>query len=162
MFANMSTFASEFIDILKKFPERENYIHFYKPFNQKKIMKQIEKSSEKNAKVVSTTPNFAALSQFSKIGQKKDSIYIPEILSGTEKERKSIRRKIRNSRDAIVETFFATKNKAEKKEIAVAWREFAKSVYKNVNVIFEANTTDDKAANLAAFVSEINQILSEK
>lgn len=120
-----------------------------------------ENTKSQKAVVSSATPNFAALAKFTKIGSKKDSIYKSEILSGTEKKRKAIRRKIRNTRDAIVETFFSAKNKAEKKEIAEAWMEFAKSAYKDVNTIFEANTTDDKASNLALFVSEIKKALAD-
>lgn len=103
--------------------------------------------------------DFNALTKWSKVGTKKDSIYKLEILSGTEKERKAIRRKIRNTRDNMVEAFnLATK--AEKFEIAKAWMEFASQVYADTNIIFEANTTDDKAATLAEFVANVKKTLA--
>lgn len=103
--------------------------------------------------------NFDALTKWSKVGTKKDSIYKLEILSGTEKERKAIRRKIRNTRDNMVDAFnMATK--AEKLEIAKAWMDFASQVYADTNIIFEANTTDDKAATLAEFVANIKKVLA--
>ena len=106
--------------------------------------------------------NFAILANYSKVGTKKESIYKLEILSGTEKERKAIRRKIRNTRDNIINAFNSAKSKVEKKEIATAWTEFAKGVYKDINSIFEANTTDEKAAQIAEFSANVKKILAEK
>ena len=105
--------------------------------------------------------NFAILGDYSKVGTKKESIYKLEILSGTEKERKAIRRKIRNTRDNIINAF-NNANKAEKKVIASKWTEFAKGVYKDINVIFEANTTDDKAVQISEFVANVKKVLAEK
>lgn len=103
--------------------------------------------------------DFNALTKWSKVGTKKDSIYKLEILSGTEKERKAIRRKIRNTRDNMVAAFNEA-TKAEKLEIAKAWMEFASQVYADTNIIFEANTTDDKAATLSEFVANIKKALN--
>lgn len=103
--------------------------------------------------------DFNALTKWSKVGTKKDSIYKLEILSGTEKQRKAIRRKIRNTRDNIVAAF-NTATKAEKLEIAKAWMEFATKVYADTNIIFEANTTDDKAATLSEFVANVKKVLA--
>lgn len=111
--------------------------------------------NEKTAKV-----DFSILSNFSKVGTKKESIYKLEILSGTEKERKALRRKIRNTRDNIISAFNSA-NKTEKKEIATAWKKFAESVYKDINIIFEANTTDDKAATISEFVANVKKVLAE-
>lgn len=105
--------------------------------------------------------NFAILADYSKVGTKKESIYKLDILSGTEKERKAIRRKIRNTRDNIISAFNSA-NKAEKKVIANKWTEFAKGVYKDINIIFEANTTDDKAAQISEFVANVKKVLAEK
>ena len=102
---------------------------------------------------------FDTLKEFQNIGSKKDSIYKSEILKGTEKERKAIRRKIRNSRDNMIELFNSAK-KAEKKHIAEKWIEFAKQVYVDTNIIFEANTTDDKATLIAEFVANVKKELA--
>lgn len=110
-----------------------------------------------NAKAA--TINFKALEKWSKVGTKKDSIYKLEILSGTEKERKAIRRKIRNTRDNMVDAFNSA-SKEERKSIAQAWMEFASQVYADTNIIFEANTTDDKAATLSEFVANIKKVLA--
>lgn len=101
---------------------------------------------------------FDTLKEFQNIGTKKESIYKPEILQGTEKERKAIRRKIRNSRDNMIELFNSSK-KSEKKHIAEKWLEFAKNVYVDTNIIFEANTTDDKASLISEFVADIKKEL---
>ena len=103
---------------------------------------------------------FEMLKEYSKVGTKKESIYRPEILAGTEKERKAIRRKIRNSRDNMISAFNDAKNDAERAKIAQVWTAFAKKVYVDINYIFEANTTDDKAATIADFVSKVNKILA--
>ena len=105
--------------------------------------------------------NFAILADYSKVGTKKESIYKLEILSGTEKERKAIRRKIRNTRDNIINAF-NNADKTEKKVLANKWVEFAKSVYKDINIIFEANTTDDKAIQIAEFITNVKKVLAEK
>lgn len=101
--------------------------------------------------------DFAILGDYSKVGTKKESIYKLDILSGTEKERKAIRRKIRNTRDNIINAFNSANN-SEKKVIASKWLEFAKGVYKDTNIIFEANTTDDKAALIAEFVANVKKV----
>lgn len=117
------------------------------------------KSNTNAANAKATTINFKALEKWSKVGTKKDSIYKLEILSGTEKERKAIRRKIRNTRDNLVNAFNSA-SKEEKKSIAQAWMEFASQVYADTNIIFEANTTDDKAATLSEFVANIKKVLA--
>ena len=101
--------------------------------------------------------DFAILGDYSKVGTKKESIYKLDILSVTEKERKAIRRKIRNTRDNIINAFNSANN-SEKKVIASKWLEFAKGVYKDTNIIFEANTTDDKAALIAEFVANVKKV----
>lgn len=117
------------------------------------------KSNTPAANAKATTINFKALEKWSKVGTKKDSIYKLEILSGTEKERKAIRRKIRNTRDNMVDAFNSAP-KEERKSIAQAWMEFASQVYADTNIIFEANTTDDKAATLSEFVANIKKVLA--
>ena len=109
--------------------------------------------------ITSQKVDFNALTKWSKVGTKKDSIYKLEILSGTERERKAIRRKIRNTRDNMVDAFNAA-SKEERKSIAQAWMEFASQVYADTNIIFEANTTDDKAATLSEFVANIKKVLA--
>lgn len=102
---------------------------------------------------------FSVLKGFQNVGTKKESIYKVELFNGkSEKERKSLRRKIRNSRDNMIELFNGTKDIAKRKEIATAWKEFAKKVYADTSIIFEANTTDDKAVIIAKFITEINAI----
>lgn len=105
---------------------------------------------------------FANVSKYTNVGTKKDSIYKLEIFNGkTEKERKAIRRKIRNVRDAFVNAFASAKPN-EKNEIAKDWQTYAKNVYKDIFIIFEANTTTDKITDLAGFVSGIRKELQPK
>lgn len=105
---------------------------------------------------------FANVSKYTNVGSKKDSIYKLEIFMGkTEKERKAIRRKIRNVRDAFVNAFENAKAN-EKNQIAKDWQEYAKNVYKDIFTIFEANTTSDKITDLANFVSGIRKELQPK
>lgn len=101
---------------------------------------------------------FEILKEYSKVGTKKESIYKPAILQGTEKQRKAIRRKIRNSRDNIIDAFNNAPTKEEKQKISKAWIKFAKEVYQDIDIIFEANTTDDKAATLAKFVADVKAL----
>ena len=87
---------------------------------------------------------FDSLKKYSNIGTKKNSIYKNELLKGTEKERKAIRKKLRNARDTMISVFNAEKNAEKRKAIAKDWIEYAKQVYTDINIICEANTTTDK------------------
>lgn len=119
---------------------------------------------KKNNKTTSEKVNVSKI-DFSKLdsvigASKKDSIYKNGILSGTEKERKTIRRKLRARRDKVIEMFNNSTTREQKKQIAQVWQEFAKDVYKDINVIFDANTTDDKVAILATFVADVKKVLA--
>lgn len=119
-----------------------------------------EKDTKKVTKTESGNLDFSDLAKYTNIGNKRDSIYKEGVISGTEKQRKAARRKIRNSRDKIVEVFNAAKQ-SERKEIAKAWVSFAKKTYKDISIIFESNTTDDKAILLAEFVANVKALTKD-
>lgn len=102
--------------------------------------------------------NFEALKGITSTNAKKESIYLLSIFEGkTEKERKSLRKKLRSKRDSVIDAFNQADNN-RKKEIKNAWLEFAKTVYKDVNIIFELNTTDDTKNLCTKFLIDLNKI----
>lgn len=99
---------------------------------------------------------FASLNGVINVSSKKESIYNLSIFEGkNEKERKALRTKLRTKRDSVIQTWNNTKDKEQKKIIHQKWLEYAKLVYKDINILFESNTTDDKAISISKFVTEI-------
>ena len=83
---------------------------------------------------------------------RKESIYCLEIFSGkTEKERKAMRKKLRNNRDNFVSEMLSTKSEEKRKSLAQTWKEYATGIYKDIFTVYESNTSTDKLADLATF-----------
>lgn len=124
-------------------------------------------SSKKNEVVVKSNEtthkdfSFADFSKnfsFAKVGKTGNGdIYQSKVFSDcvTEKDKKARRIKLRKMRDNFIESFFDTKNKNNKNEIISQWKEFAEGVYKDVNIIFSGQTSDDKAILFSKFLQEI-------
>ena len=90
---------------------------------------------------------------------RKGSIYCLEIFSGkTEKERKAMRKKLRNNRDNFVAEMISTKSEEKRKSLAQTWKEYATGIYKDIFTVYESNTSTDKLADLA----EVTQILRKE
>ena len=102
--------------------------------------------------------NFSILSGISNVGTKKESIYLLSIFEGkTEKERKSLRKKLRNMRDNVI-TAFNNADKEQKADIKQKWLQYAKGVYKDINIIFELNTTEDSKNLCTKFINDLAKI----
>ena len=96
------------------------------------------------------------------ISSRKESIYCLEIFSGkTEKERKAMRKKLRNNRDNFVSEMLTTKSEEKRKSLAQTWKEYATGIYKDIFTIYESNTSTDKLANLADFTQILRKELSK-
>lgn len=91
---------------------------------------------------------------------RKESIYCLEIFSGkSEKERKAMRKKLRNNRDNFVaEMLSACEEK--RKSLAQTWKEYATGIYKDIFTVYESNTSTDKLADLATFTQILRKELT--
>lgn len=93
---------------------------------------------------------------------RKESIYCLEIFSGkTEKERKAMRKKLRNNRDNFVSEMLSA-NETKRKSLAQTWREYATGIYKDIFTVYESNTSTDKLSDLAEFTQILRKELTTK
>lgn len=94
---------------------------------------------------------------------RKESIYCLEIFSGkTEKERKAMRKKLRNNRDNFVAEMLSATNEEKRKSLAQTWKEYATGIYKDIFTVYESNTSTDKLADLAEFTQILRKELQSK
>lgn len=93
---------------------------------------------------------------------RKENIYCLEIFSGkTEKERKAMRKKLRNNRDNFVSEMLSA-NETKRKSLAQTWREYATGIYKDIFTVYESNTSTDKLPDLAEFTQILRKELTTK
>ena len=96
---------------------------------------------------------------------RKESIYCLEIFSfNSEKERKAMRKKLRNNRDNFVSEMLSTKEDDEikRKSLAQTWKEYATGIYKDIFTVYESNTSTDKLSDLAEFTQILRKELTTK
>ena len=94
---------------------------------------------------------------------RKESIYCLEIFSGkTEKERKAMRKKLRNNRDNFVSEMLSTKDETKRKNLCQTWKEYATGIYKDIFTVYENNTSTDKLSDLAEFTKILRKELTTK
>lgn len=76
----------------------------------------------------------------------------------TDKEKKSLRIKLRRKLQNFLGTFLqAEKNPTKIKELQKVWKEYAKEVYNNVNEIVDNNSTQDNKELVKRFISIMNK-----
>lgn len=93
---------------------------------------------------------------------RKESIYCLEIFLGkTEKERKAMRKKLRNNRDNFVSEMLSA-NETKRKSLAQTWKEYATGIYKDIFTVYESNTSTDKLPDLAEFTQILRKELTTK
>lgn len=111
---------------------------------------------------VDMTAKFNLLASSGIISARKESIYCLEIFSGkTEKERKAMRKKLRNNRDNFVSEMLSA-NETKRKNLAQTWKEYATGIYKDIFTVYESNTSTDKLADLATFTQILRKELTTK
>lgn len=92
---------------------------------------------------------------------RKESIYCLEIFSGkTEKERKAMRKKLRNNRDNFVSEMLSA-NETKRKSLCQTWKEYATGIYKDIFTVYESNTSTDKLSDLAEFTKILRKELTK-
>lgn len=123
-----------------------------------------------NEKKVNTTPTKVdMMAKFNLLASngiisasRKESIYCLEIFSGkTEKEKKAMRKKLRNNRDNFV-TEMLLANETKRKSLAQTWKEYATGIYKDIFTVYESNTSTDKLSDLAEFTQILRKELTTK
>lgn len=76
----------------------------------------------------------------------------------TDKEKKSLRIKLRRKLQNFLGTFLQVeKNPTKIKELQKVWKEYAKEVYNNVNEIADNNSTQDNKELVKRFISVMNK-----
>ena len=76
----------------------------------------------------------------------------------TDKEKKSLRIKLRRKLQNFLGTFLQVeKNPTKIKELKKVWNEYAKEVYNNVNEIVDNNSTQDNKELVKRFISVMNK-----
>lgn len=76
----------------------------------------------------------------------------------TDKEKKSLRIKLRRKLQNFLGTFLQVeKNPTKIKELQKVWKEYAKEVYNNVNEIVDNNSTQDNKELVKHFISVMNK-----
>lgn len=94
---------------------------------------------------------------------RKESIYCLEIFLGkTEKERKAMRKKLRNNRDNFVSEMLSAKSEEKRKSLCQTWKEYATGIYKDIFTVYESNTSTDKLSDLAEFTKILRKELTTK
>lgn len=123
-----------------------------------------EKKVTTPTKVVDLGAKFNLLASSGIISaSRKESIYCLEIFSGkTEKERKAMRKKLRNNRDNFVSELLSTKSEEKRKNLAQTWKEYATGIYKDIFTVYESNTSTDKLSDLAEFTQILRKELQSK
>lgn len=123
-----------------------------------------EKKVTTPTKVVDLGAKFNLLASSGIISaSRKESIYCLEIFSGkTEKERKAMRKKLRNNRDNFVSELLSTKSEEKRKSLCQTWKEYATGIYKDIFTVYESNTSTDKLSDLAEFTQILRKELQSK
>jgi hypothetical protein len=76
----------------------------------------------------------------------------------TDKEKKSLRIKLRRKLQNFLGTFLQVeKNPTKIKELQKVWKEYAKEVYNSVNEIVDNNSTQDNKELVKRFISVMNK-----
>ena len=76
----------------------------------------------------------------------------------SDKEKKSLRIKLRRKLQSFLGTFLQVeKNPVKIKELQKVWKEYAKEVYNNVNEIVDNNSTQDNKELVKRFISVMNK-----
>lgn len=76
----------------------------------------------------------------------------------TDKEKKSLRIKLRRKLQNFLGTFLQVeKNPTKIKELQKVWKEYAKEVYNNINEIVDNNSTQDNKELVKRFISVMNK-----
>lgn len=92
--------------------------------------------------------------------KKSKSIYKNSLFEDckTDKEKKSLRIKLRRKLQNFLGTFLQVeKNPTKIKELQKVWKEYAKEVYNNVNEIVDNNSTQDNKELVKRFISVMNK-----
>lgn len=90
----------------------------------------------------------------------RKSIYRKEIFAEckTDKEKKSLRVKLRKKLDSFIAEFIATsKNEEKRKTLKKVWQEYAKQVYINSTIIVDANVNTEKKDTIKNFLLAMNE-----
>ena len=120
-------------------------------------------------KKVTTTSKVDLSAKFNLLAQsgiitasRKESIYCVEIFSGkTEKERKAMRKKLRNNRDNFVSEMLSANDETKRQSLAQMWKDYATGIYKDIFVVYESNTSIDKQNDLATFTQILRKELGK-
>ena len=124
------------------------FYFYFSFFVHKKIWQNIMSNLEKIFAIGNETIQ-------KEISFNRATIYKKELFEGkTDKEKKSIRIKLRKKRDAFLSTFLVVeKDKNKLEALKKDWKEYAKLVYNNIEIIMDNNTNKESVQLIKRFVS---------
>lgn len=136
----------------KIFLKSPNFLFLFSFFVNKKIWQNIMSNLEKIFAIGDETIQ-------KEISFNRATIYKKELFEGkTDKEKKSIRIKLRKKRDAFISTFLIVeKDKNKLEALKKDWKEYAKLVYNNIEIIMDNNTNKESVQLIKRFVSVMNK-----
>ena len=128
------------------------FYFYFSFFVHKKIWQNIMSNLEKIFAIGNETIQ-------KEISFNRATIYKKELFEGkTDKEKKSIRIKLRKKRDAFLSTFLVVeKDKNKLEALKKDWKEYAKLVYNNIEIIMDNNTNKESVQLIKRFVSVMNK-----
>lgn len=72
----------------------------------------------------------------------------------SEKEKKSLRIKLRRKTNNFIGTFLQVeKNPTELKKLVASWKKYANEVYKNTEIIFDSNANKESMETVKRFIN---------
>ena len=87
----------------------------------------------------------------------RKSIYKKELFSDcvTDKEKKSLRIKLRRKKDTFIACYLANKkNETKLKELFSAWKQYAEKVYNDIHIIVDNNSTKENISICNEFIEK--------
>lgn len=87
----------------------------------------------------------------------RKSIYKKELFSDcvTDKEKKSLRIKLRRKKDTFIACYLANKkNEAKLKELFSAWKQYAEKVYNDIYIIVDNNSAKENISICNEFIEK--------
>lgn len=97
---------------------------------KEKKAKEVQKATAKGSEIIANLNKSCQGLFKTSLGSKKTSIYKDNVLPTTEKEKKSMRKKLRNLLYAICLAIVTEKNKENKEKLIKSFREFYIETYK--------------------------------
>ena len=95
----------------------------------------------------------------------RKSIYKKDLFKEclTDKQKKSLRIKLRRKKDSFIACYLANKkNETKLKELYNIWKQYAEQVYNDVNIIVDNNSTNENIKICNEFITKTKSIADQQ